>query len=173
MRCNRLAGAVLLGALVSAGGGAWAFLDTGTLLTNAASAKYEAAGVAQSISYSATGKILVANPAIFLWKDNSPTCVTASAGGTIQFIICFSNGGANTGFNITIKDRLPPSTVFWSADWMWSTDTAPIASYSGGGSGWTVGNPPGGQGQPLYLQWVVQTLGIGKSGCIAFTISIG
>ena len=60
MRCNKMV-AVLTAVLVA--GEAGAFLDTGTLLTNSASATYSAWNQASSISYSATAKILVANPA--------------------------------------------------------------------------------------------------------------
>jgi len=181
--------AAFMAAAVLMAGEAGAFLDTGTLLTNSASATY-AAGTPgnyqqSSISYSATAKILVANPAVFLWKDiDGPTCVTASAGGTIAFSICFSNGGANSAFNITVKDKLPNGT-FWIG----------LATYSSwyinlAGVGATLqtyyGQSPTtgvlylvGAGQNMcasatcpFLQWVVPALGVGRSGCVSFMVSV-
>src|SRR5687767_7904104 len=72
---------------------AFAFLDTGTLLTNSASATYSAGVQGTSVTYSATAKILVANPAVFVYKDVTPTYI-AVAGGAVTYTICFSNGGA-------------------------------------------------------------------------------
>lgn len=176
-------------AAVIVAGDAGAFLDTGTLLTNSASATYGAGtpGSYQqsSISYSATAKILVANPAVFLWKDiDGPTCVTASAGGTIAFSICFSNGGANSAFNITVKDKLPNAT--------WWIGLATYSSWyidlTGVGQQLTTYYStlptsgvlyPVGAGQNMcssatcqYLQWVVPALGVGRSGCVSFLVSV-
>jgi len=176
-------------AAVLAAGEACAFLDTGTLLTNSASATYAAGAPGSyqqsSISYSATAKILVANPAVFLWKDiDGPTCVTASAGGTIAFSICFSNGGANSAFNITVKDKLPNATWWISlANYSsWWIDLAGVGQtlttyYSQ--SATTGVLYPVGAGQNMcpsatcpFLQWVVPALGVGRSGCVSFTVSV-
>lgn len=192
MRCNKtlMAVAAVISAMASEAG---AFLNTGTLLTNAASATY-AAGTPgnyqqSSISYSATAKILVANPAVFLWKDiNGPTCVTATAGGTISFSICFSNGGANSAFNVIVKDRLPNNTYWigmatYSSWWIDLTGTGQTLTtyYSTASNGtWypmTVANNncSGGPNPPStcpYLQWVVPSLGVGMSGCVEFMVSV-
>lgn len=197
MRCNKtVAVMAVAGLFVWASGEAWAFLDTGTLLTNSASATYGAGTPGNyqqsSISYSATAKILVANPAVFLWKDiEGPTCVTATAGGMITFSICFSNGGANSAFNVTVKDRLPNST-FWMGQLMydsWYIDLAGASQtltawYATAANGtWLQGaypGPPAGCGGPTtasnncpYLQWVVPALGVGRSGCVRFMVSVG
>jgi hypothetical protein len=58
---------VALALVAGAGGNALAFLETGTLLTNAASATYMGGGQGTQVTYSATAKILVANPAVFMW----------------------------------------------------------------------------------------------------------
>jgi len=175
--------AVMAGMLMA--GESAAFLNTGTLLTNSASATYSAGGQGSSISYSATAKILVANPAVFLWKDiNGPTCVTASAGGTIVFSICFSNGGANSAFNITVKDKLPNNTYWiglatYSSWWIDLTGTGQqlttFYGQSSSGGTWY----PVGAGQNMcpvatcpFLQWVVPSLGVGKSGCVEFMVSV-
>ncbi len=199
MRCNKLVNVALrlarcagslratTGAVVAAGailmiaGQAQAFLDTGTLLTNSASAVYEApAGTNNSVSYSATAKILVANPAVYLWKEATPTQVTASAGGLVTFKICFSNGGANTAFKLTITDKLPNNTYWWNSHTSWYTNLSgsavttmqPYYSPTSVNGPWY--NPvPMGLGQPLFMQWVVPEMGVGMSGCITFTVSVG
>ena len=187
MRCNKL---MVAAAVLLAAGEAGAFLDTGTLLTNSASATY-AAGTPgnyqqSSISYSATAKILVANPAVFLWKDiDGPTCVTASAGGTIAFSICFSNGGANSAFNITVKDKLPNNTYWLSASYTswWiglnGVAGAPLSAFYSTGSSNGPWFGPMGAPQNMcpaatcsFLQWVIPALGVGMSGCVQFTVSL-
>ncbi len=185
MRCNKavLAGAIAVVAGVLASGNAFAFLDTGTLLTNSASASYQTnppSSPAPAVTYSATAKILVANPAIFLWKDGSPTQVTASAGGTVDFVICFSNGGANSAFNLTITDKLPNNTFWWGSYSMWYTDLTGsaqtgVTTYyaTAGANGPWFPNPGMGAAQPLWVQWVIPNQGVGTSGCIRFTISVG
>ncbi len=157
---------------------AFAFLDTGTLLTNSASATYSAGTQGTSVTYSATAKILVANPAVFVYKDVTPTYV-AAAGGNVTYTICFSNGGANTAFNVTIKDRFPNNSYFqdnlvYSA-WAISLTGAPHViptAWSNNGTTWSPGTlPPTGQGMmPGFMQWTIPNLGIGKSGCITFAV---
>ena len=188
---NRLGMVVVL--VLGWAGTAGAFLDTGTLLTNSASATYMGGGQGTSVTYSATAKILVANPAVFLWKDCTPT-VVATVGGLVTCTLCFSNGGANTAFNVTINDRLPNGTgAYWRGYatggmpgacapvlvpgfWV-GGGTAGWASYSvDGGSSWVNGTPPMGQQAPaggLMLRWRVQSLGIGVSGCVSFLMSVG
>lgn len=168
---------------------ALAFLDTGTLLTNSASATYSAGVQGTSVTYSATAKILVANPAVFLYKEiygGAPTAYISPTGGTVTYTICFSNGGANTAFNVTIKDRLPNNT-FWSTSFYsaWAVDLTgaayvPAMSWSLGGSTWQAGTPPaGGQmglpnpsSQAGFIQWIVPTLGVGRSGCVIFSVEL-
>ena len=108
---------VVMAALMVVGGKACAFLETGTLLTNAASATYLGGNQGTSVTYSATAKILVANPAVFMWKKGGSCDPNMQAGATptyigiageaVQFRVCFSNGGANTAFNVQILDRVP------------------------------------------------------------------
>ena len=95
MHTEKLSHVVLaLAVLVVWGGPARAFLETGTLLTNAASATYTGGDQGTSVTYSATAKILVANPAMFLWKAATPT-VVGTSGGFATYVICFSNGGGS------------------------------------------------------------------------------
>ena len=189
---NRLGMVLGVLALVCAGE-AGAFLDTGTLLTNSASAPYMGGGQGTSVTYSATAKILVANPAVFLWKDCTPT-VVSSVGGLVTCTLCFSNGGANTAFNVTVNDRLPNGNgAYWKGYttggqpgacaptlilgfWV-GGGTAKQDSYSlDGGTTWTNGTPTVGQQAPavgLMLRWRVWSLGIGVSGCVSFLMSVG
>lgn len=155
---------------------AWAFLDTGTLLTNSASATYMGGGQGTSVTYSATAKILVANPAVFLWKDCTPT-VVSTVGGFITCVLSFSNGGANTAFNVTVNDKLPNGSgcTFQGLVSSWSGVGVPAASWSANGTTWAGGVPPVGQnsGTSVFLRWIVPSLGIGVSGVITFVVSFG
>lgn len=180
-------------ALVACAGRAAAFLETGTLLTNAASATYLGGNQGTSVTYSATAKILVANPAVNVWKDDTPTYVMTT-GGLVTFQICFSNGGANSAFNLHIFDRLP-NNAYWipSSYSGWygnlSKVPTPLTFYYCAGAGCTLSGgswqpdadgPPAGTWDngttPVYLRWMTgasQGLGVGASGCISFTLSIG
>ena len=166
----------VMGALL-AGGRAWGFLDTGTLLTNAASATYMAGSQGTSVTYSATAKILIANPAIYIWKDNTPTYV-GTLGGVVRFTICFSNGGANSAFNMLIFDRLPPATTLVScglADYQaYAMGTSiTVASAPSMAGPWTAFTPPGACVPNLVYRWQVGMMGIGTTGCISFNVQIG
>jgi len=159
------------------GSEAAAFLDTGTLLTNSASATYMGGGQGTSVTYSATAKILVANPAVFLWKDCTPTVVT-TIGGFVTCVLSFSNGGANTAFNVTINDKLPNGTGTWFVGLVssWSGAGVPVPSWSANGTTWAGTVPPAGTQGPaagMFLRWIVPSLGIGVSGVITFTVSFG
>ena len=164
------AGASLLGSP------AGAFLDTGTLLTNSASATYMGGGQGTSVTYSATAKILVANPAVFLWKDCNPTVVT-TVGGFVTCVLSFSNGGANTAFNVTVNDRLPNGNGCWFQGVVssWSGAGAPAGSYSYNSTTWAAGMPGVGVNSAtgIWLRWIMPSLGIGVSGVITFVVSFG
>jgi len=162
-----------------AGGRAWGFLDTGTLLTNAASATYMAGSQGTSVTYSATAKILIANPAIYVWKDCTPTYV-ATTGGIVRFTICFSNGGANSAFNMLIFDHLPPNVYIGSclaADYMGYAMGTTLQGMSGPTitGPWTPFTPPGtcpvSTNSP-WLRWQVGMMGIGTTGCISFNATV-
>jgi len=187
MRRMRNVARVAVAALALAagvGGNALAFLETGTLLTNAASATYMGGGQGTQVTYSATAKILVANPAVFMWKDVSPTSVGTVLGGTVTYIICFSNGGANTAFNLMMTDRVPYGSagVAIGANDKWAGSGATVAaSYSVVGptgpfnapanvlpAAGGVTSTPGG----LWLHWVVSRVDIGASGCVTFAANI-
>lgn len=168
--------AALAGVVSLLGTPAMAFLDTGTLLTNSASATYMGGGQGTSVTYSATAKILVANPAVFLWKDCTPT-VVSTVGGYITCVLSFSNGGANTAFNVTVNDKLPNGVgcAFMGLVSSWSGAGAPLASWSGNNTTWGAGVPPVGQtsATSVFLRWIVPSLGIGVSGVITFVVSFG
>ena len=161
---------------------AFAFLQTGTLLTNSASATYSAGSQGTSVTYSATAKILIANPDVYLWKDVNPTYVSASAGGVVTFLICFSNGGANTAFNVTVTDKLPLNTYWGTAacgggpGYFNGTTYAKTGSIPDGnisfawatalGGPWAAGCPstqPAGGSSAYFLRWTVSRIDIGRS----------
>lgn len=166
---------------------AFGFLDTGTLLTNAASATYTGGSQGTSVTYSATAKILVANPAMFLWKDVNPTFVgVASGGGIVTYLLCFSNGGANSAFNFTITDRWPNNTT-----WFFAGNTGPYGAWVGGSqtiSASTTNSLVAGPWVPVsgaspaagvaagagyWIRWVIPMMGVGYSGCVTFALSVG
>lgn len=155
-----------------------AWLENGTLLTNAASATYQNYGGQTTVTYSATMRVFVANPYLFIWKDCTPT-VVGSVGGLITYTLSFSNGGANTVFNVTINDKLPNGDGCWfmGLESSWSGAGIPAPSWSAsGGATWAAGVPVTGQGAPvtsMILRWIVPSLGIGVSGSITFVVSIG
>jgi len=135
---------VVMAALMVVGGKACAFLETGTLLTNAASATYLGGNQGTSVTYSATAKILVANPAVFMWKKGgscdpnmqagaTPTYIGV-VGGVVQFRVCFSNGGANTAFNGQIVDRVPNDAEWISGSgWFGKLNGSPTTFLAVGG----------------------------------------
>jgi uncharacterized repeat protein (TIGR01451 family) len=193
LRRSRALIAAGVAVVMSMGQSAGAFLETGTLLTNSASATYKAGDVGTSVSYSATAKILVANPKIFLWKDGNPTYV-ATTGGYVTFTLCFSNGGANSAFDIIITDKLP-TDVFWVSPGCnpqedqeddgddygaYQVDgPAPILDYSQAiGGPWTldacppVDWGPGVGEMGYFLRWTVDKLDIKESGCIWYTVRV-
>lgn len=182
-----IAWTALAAALVGAGE-ARAWLETGTLLTNTASATFAyRSGAGGSITYSATMKVLMANPAVLLYKKSTPTVIT-TVGGRVTYMLAFSNGGANTAFNVTINDTMPIGSSAW---WQGYTPSGggcgaegvgfwvgggaimiPTFSQNGGAS-WTNGTPPIGQQGPVMLRWVVPMLGVGVSGVINYVVSLG
>ncbi|MEK7477639.1 MAG: hypothetical protein AAB152_18625 [Candidatus Coatesbacteria bacterium] len=174
MACRAVVIAAL--AFVFGAGRAGAFLETGTLLTNAASATYSGGGQGASVSFSATMKVLLANPSLFLWKATTPTIVT-SVGGYVTNTISFSNGGANTAFIVTINDKLPNGAGCWFMQQVdaWSGSGVPAASWSGNNTSWAAGAPPVGQtsATSIFLRWIVPSLGVGVSGVITFVVSFG
>ncbi len=180
-KCFRATGAAVL-ALTLAAGDARAFLETGTLLTNSASATYRAGTQNTSVSYSATAKILVANPKVFLYKEVTPTYVSWANGGLVTYTLCFSNGGANTAFKITITDKLGMDLTWWNTcvspyymAWQ-AVGGAPVISWSVDGSNYTTACPPADRNTTAntikYVRWVVDRLDIGESGCVQYTVSL-
>lgn len=177
--------AATLAFLLAAGQNAYAWLETGTLLTNSASATYKAGDQPTSVSYSATAKILISNPKVFLYKDVNPTYVSAAGGGgLVTFSLCFSNGGANTAYNVTITDVLPNNCYWMSTgctdtyyDAWQSVGAEPTISYTTDNWGTTFpGCPPFDWGVSTWdfyqIRWVVDVLDIGESGCIWYVVRI-
>jgi uncharacterized repeat protein (TIGR01451 family) len=172
---------VALALVAGAGGNALAFLETGTLLTNAASATYMGGGQGTQVTYSATAKILVANPAVFMWKDVNPTFV-GTVGGWVTYIICFSNGGANTAFNLMMTDRVPYGSagvaIGVNSKWVVGSGATVAATYSivgpTGPFTTALASPAGltSTAGGLWLHWVASRVDIGASGCITFEANI-
>ncbi len=179
-RIGILPGLAVVIVAMLAGGRAWGFLDTGTLLTNAASATYMAGSQGTSVTYSATAKILIANPAIYVWKEVTPTYAATLTATVVRFTICFSNGGANSAFNMLIFDHLPPNVYIGScaaADYSgYAVGTTLQGMYGSSINGpWTNFTPPGTcptATNALWLRWQVGMMGIGTTGCISFNATV-
>lgn len=183
MRFSRILRGLLAFAAALSAGRAGAFLETGTLLTNSASATYRAGTEGTSLSYSATAKILIANPAMFVYKKAYPTAVGV-VGGYVTFTISFSNGGANSAFNVTIWDRVPPGPVSFSS----CSSTAYNAYVTGGGVitkfqysltgdpvddlSWYDVCPAGPALGAQFFRWKISYVGIGSSGAVSMVMTI-
>lgn len=153
-------------------------LPNDVLSGRGASATYFEGGVDASPGYSATAYLTIANPGVCLFKTGSPPYISATAGGTVTFAICFSNCGSGSAFNLTISDHLPNNSTYltagysaWAIDMSTGMNQAIVETYGGSPAGpWNPG-PPNGQLTPLYIHWVVPNQGIGKSGCIFYAVN--
>jgi len=161
------------------GGNALAFMDTGTIITHSAMATFMAGGQASQATYSSTSRILIANPSLFIWKQSTPTNI-GTAGGWATYVICFSNGGFNTAYNLLLTDRVPygSSGVAIGTNGSWvagGTVTGTYSTIGANGPFVTPLIPAGGITSTvggLWLHWVVTQVGIGASGCINFAANI-
>ncbi|MEK7474010.1 MAG: hypothetical protein AAB152_00110 [Candidatus Coatesbacteria bacterium] len=176
MTIKRYATMILLATALLAAGGAYAWLETGTLLTNAASATYQNYGGQSTVTYSATMRVVVMNPYLFVWKDCTPTYVT-TIGGYVTYTLSFSNGGANSAFNVTLNDIMPNGSGVWwigyAGHGAWSGTGVPAPSWSANGTTWAPGTPGFGQQGPLSLRWIVPSLPAGASGIVTYVVSLG
>ena len=151
-----------------------------------ASATMIQAGVGASVTYSATASVIVTNPGVLIRKSVSPSFLDV-AGGNATYTIAFSNGGSNTAYSVTIFDHFPLNAVWQTAGYSaWYVDGTGFGrDFSGsppsGSAGyslvapppWTAGTPANGMNvSSAYMQWVVPSLAIGRSGMITFVFQV-
>jgi hypothetical protein len=175
LRRVRASCAAALALILAAGQNAYAWLETGTLLTNSASATYKAGDQATSVSYSATAKILVSNPKVFLFKDVNPTYVSAAGGGgLVTFTLCFSDvlpknrywmstGCIDTYYDAWQVDGPEPAISYTEDNWNTPVEGCPPPNWP---------DPPG-TDIGDEIRWVIDVLDIGESGCIWYVVRIG
>jgi len=93
----------------------------------------------------------------------------------VCFTISFSNCGGYSGFAVMITDVMPPGTVRGAA-------IGGSGYVQGGGSitptwanamaGPWYGLPPMGQIGPLYLRWILQKVGMNKTGFVRYCLTV-
>lgn len=186
------AGIVLAWSLLPAGH-AVAVVSSGLLLTNFLSATYalpSGAGVDEyktgigigSVPNSASAWVLAGTaPALCMasWKlvraDGSGAQFAnpgPESGDTLCFEIGFSNCGTVSGFAVTVTDALPANvTASQSVPggvWVCGGGAAPFVGWASSLAGpWNTGSWEG-QQAPAYLRWVLDRVGMHKSGFIRY-----
>jgi len=187
----RVVRAAVIVALALGAGRAWG-LSSGTLLTNFVSASFALPG-GTWVEDTDTGRdpINVPNSAscwclvtdtpqlcFRIWKyatDGAGTPLIPSqqyAGGAVCFTIGFSNCGNYSGWAVTITDVMPGNmmrgTVGMSfyASGAGTTLTGNYWATALSGP-WSTGSPGGIEG-PLYMRWIINRVGMHKTGAIRY-----
>jgi len=110
------------------------------------------------------------------WKTTEPVTQTvAESGNLVCFSIGFCNCGSYSGFSVTITDAVPANTSMTAQTKVWVNGTFG----SLGGPNWanSLGGPwyntdVTGQIGPLYMRWVLQKVGMKKTGYIGYCVNI-
>jgi len=162
---------------------AQAATSCGTIVTNAAMITMWSGPIDQigyELSYCVTATVMVICPITAVNKYAKPQIV--ASGGIVTFYICIDNqrmSADGSVWNVTVTDRLPYGMAFDAnsmvaynygvgalnpaSDISWATSLA---------GPWTFGNPAGNTASPLYLRWRIPTIGVLKSGCVAYRATV-
>jgi uncharacterized repeat protein (TIGR01451 family) len=148
----------------------------GALITNLATATFATASLnGFAVTYGATANVLVANPCVAIQKV--PDVTVQSAVSKVTYTLWVANCSPTTSaFGITVTDKLPDNVSY----------DAPRGSWNGGSGGTWVssdspsgavgsyvgGTPPAGQTTPMFLRFVLDQLGAGKSAMIAYSVVV-
>jgi uncharacterized repeat protein (TIGR01451 family) len=133
-----------------------------------------------STTYSITSNVLVSCPRIGIQKMATPT--QQSSGSVVSFTICLVNNSLlASAWGLVITDKLPdnmsyvnPSAGFFPASpivgWQGAppymkSDTVLTGAYAGG-------EPANGAVNPLFLRWVLNPLGPGRSACVYYAARV-
>jgi len=187
--------AVLLSLVGALTPGAARAIASGTLLTNFVSASFQLPSGYPGTNYkgiSQTSWILITdNPSLCMqsWKQATNIVGTPMAlTGTppmpeafaqtdfVCFTVSFSNCGGYSGFSVAITDVMPENTVRGAA--------MPGSVFARGGYGsasalWALSlagpwlsTDPVGQVGPLYLRWVLDHVGMHKTGYVRYCLTV-
>jgi len=114
-------------------------------------------------------------PALDMWED-APVPLNAKAGDIVEYRIGFSNTSDCTGFSVVIttqdgsfsnRAKAAPQYVwvdggFGAITPLWAKDL---------GGPWNT-TPGAGETEPLYLRWIVQRVGMHKTGFIRYQATV-
>ena len=172
-------------------GRAWG-LSSGTLLTNFVSASYALPGGTWvedtdtgrnsiNVPNGASAWVLVTDTpqlAFRIWKyasdwsGNPLVPAQQYSGGAVCFTIGFSNSGNYSGWAVTITDVMPANMersaggMSFYAVGAGTTLTGNYWATSLAGP-WNTGSPAGVDG-PLYMRWIINRVGMHKTGAIRY-----
>jgi uncharacterized repeat protein (TIGR01451 family) len=148
----------------------------GALITNLATATFATASLnGFAVSYGASANVLVANPCVAIQKV--PDVTVQSSGSKVTYTLWVANCSPTTSaFNITVTDKLPDNVSYDAARGNWnggSGGTWTSSDSPTGAAGSYVTTPPtAGQTTPLFLRFVLDQLGAGKSALIAYSVVV-
>ncbi len=180
--------AVLMAALVT-GGEAFGW-GSGQVITNFASATFSlVSGVAGenvvagknslNVPNSQSAWVLVTDQAqlcMQLWKvaddGNWVYQPTASPGEKVCFTISYRNCGNVTGRGVTLTDMMPANTMRSYLPVRYTPGLVPSSTWATSLSGPWLTTSPAGESGPLYLRWLIATLGLNQSGYINYCVTV-
>lgn len=196
MKSHRIARlAVLAAGLVAAAQPALAGVTSGMLLTNCATATYalpSGAGVAETdpgvntinIPNSCTAWVLVTDQpqlCMRLWKIGvqfgswAPT-TGQYPGSIVCFQIGFSNCGNFSGMSVHITDMMPSNVVRSAlppgAVWRAGSSAGVVPTWATSLGGPWLSVAPTGQVAPHYMRWILDPVGMHKTGYIRYCVTI-
>jgi len=173
------------GALAMAPGGSYTFTISGTIgaldcpgwTVNNKAFVDAADGISTTRMYTnQTGSFIAGAgcaPKLDIWQE-TPVPEVACAGNIVQYRICFSNYTDYSAFSVTITtqagsfaDRIKGPAVggaIWASGGFGTAGSYWAASLSGP---WN-STSPAGMGEPLYLRWILQKVGMHQSGYIVY-----
>lgn len=106
------------------------------------------------------------------WSGNPLSPAQQYAGGAVCFTIGFSNSGNYSGWSVTITDVMPANMersaggMTFYAIGAGTTLTGNYWATSLAGP-WNTGSPAGVDG-PLYMRWIINRVGMHKTGAIRY-----
>ena len=172
-----------------------AALTSGQLLTNFASATFNLPGGANvkgeeqpgtnnvNVPNSATAWVLITDQpqlCLTLRKDAISTTGAPMAsqypGSVVCFQVSFSNCGGFSGFSVMITDTMPGNVTraipFAGSFWTVGAGATVQPTWSSSLGGPWYGNADAGQLSPHYMRWLINRVGMHKTGYIRYCVTI-
>ena len=156
--------------------GAPALTADGCVMTSVANVTFcSIAGVfvGFKVSYGATAPVLICNPLVAYTKTATPTMSIPT--GTVTFSLCIINNSSTTSaFNMVVSDKLPDNMSYVQPSYGIWGGTATMTNAAVMAGPWSLGEPPDGQANPMYLRWTVEMIppGPGRSACVDFAARV-